>query len=171
MAKKIYDFLGMGFFVLCVFVGAFLVINMVQTYAESRKNTCSMYHDKPFDAWWEEHQSTYAQFNITKESFVRFPFRNGLVNGIGKFESASCDQLNIGDIIVFEDLSYLGKEEKLLAHRFLGTFQKDGFLYYRELGDNLDAYADLSCGLIKGKIVPAKAQENNWAQVQECQKA
>ena len=63
--------------------------------------SCSMYHDRDFDAWWDNKGVWYEDVEILKEDFKNFPFIGGLnkgdivlVSGRGEYE--------IGDIIVFD---------------------------------------------------------------------
>ncbi|MEK6858437.1 MAG: hypothetical protein AABX53_00825 [Nanoarchaeota archaeon] len=77
--------------------------------------SCSMYHEQGFDAWWEQNELWYeTERDISKSDFEQFPFKNGLnkgdiilVSGRGSYEP--------GDIVVFKS-SYTYP----LIHRLVG---------------------------------------------------
>jgi len=63
--------------------------------------SCSMYHEAPFDDWWSRNKALYDGLNITKEEFQSYSFNSGLNKGdiifvIGKKEYQK------GDIIIFQ---------------------------------------------------------------------
>lgn len=62
--------------------------------------SCSMYHDISFDNWWEFNQASYSLFNISKEDFKNYKFKNGFSKGdiILVWGSQSYKK---GDIIIF----------------------------------------------------------------------
>jgi len=75
--------------------------------------SCSMYHESGFDPWWESNSAYYESFEITKDQFLSFPFKNGLNKGdiilvIGKKE------YNKGDIIIFK-----AKATNPIIHRII----------------------------------------------------
>jgi len=86
---------------------------MVSSYKES------------FDSWWDLCGESYSSFNITKEVFSNFPFRNGIkagdiaiVKGLKTYE--------VGDIIV-----YNAGQAAPIIHRIVkindgGTYQTKG---------------------------------------------
>lgn len=62
--------------------------------------SCSMYHALPFDKWWELKESEYSQFNIIKDEFSSFPFKNGLSKGDIIFVWSRANYKK-GDTIIF----------------------------------------------------------------------
>jgi len=60
----------------------------------------SMYHDQPFDAWWQENSQFYLSQNITIEDFQGFPMNNGLSRGDLLFV-VNDDAPQIGDVIIY----------------------------------------------------------------------
>lgn len=62
--------------------------------------SCSMYHEIPFDSWWEKNAVFYEQRNITKSDFESFKFQNGLNKGDIIIVWGKSDY-KIGDTIIF----------------------------------------------------------------------
>lgn len=54
-----------------------------------------------FDIWWSKCESTYREFGITKEQFIKFPFSNGFKKGDIAFLQNS-NKIAVGDIIVYD---------------------------------------------------------------------
>lgn len=63
--------------------------------------SCSLYHDAPFDDWWFRNSAWYESHGITSSDFESFPFKNGLNKGGIIFVWGRSDY-KIGDIIIFE---------------------------------------------------------------------
>lgn len=63
--------------------------------------SCSMYHEQPFEGWWSQNELWYGtEHNVSRADFEGFPFKRGLnkgdivlVSGRGGYE--------LGDIIIF----------------------------------------------------------------------
>lgn len=86
---------------------------MVANYTES------------FDNWWELCKHTYEKFNITKEEFANFPFRDGFKIGDMPVVRGS-DSYEVGDVIVYE-----AGQPAPIIHRIVkinedGTYQTKG---------------------------------------------
>jgi len=62
--------------------------------------SCSMYHDSPFDEWWDKNSAWYESKDIVKTDFEKFPFKNGLNKGDIIFVWGRADY-NLGNIIIF----------------------------------------------------------------------
>ncbi len=93
----------------------------------------SMEHTQSFDAWWAQQESLYAQFNITKSEFARFPMDGGFNKGdIILLVGAGPDKVAKGDVIVF-----WGGKAYPIIHRVVqvGT-GKDGVRFFETKGDN-----------------------------------
>jgi signal peptidase I len=78
-----------------------------------------------FDNWWELCKHTYEKFNITKEDFAKFPFRDGLKIGDMPIVQGS-DTYKVGDIIVYD-----AGQPAPIIHRIVkinedGTYQTKG---------------------------------------------
>ncbi len=95
----------------------------------------SMEHDSNFNGWWESQKELYANFNITKEEFAGFNFKNGFNKGdimilIGK----KPEKLAVGDILVYK----AGKPDPII-HRIVAKKNDNGFYVFQTKGDhNLD---------------------------------
>ncbi len=66
----------------------------------------SMEHDQPFDKWWEANKETYEKYNITKEEFEGFRFRNGFDKGdIMILKGKEPKDIKIGEVVVYQTSS------------------------------------------------------------------
>lgn len=77
------------------------------------------HHPSDFDAWWEGHGIFYEQepWNITREQFAEFPFRNGFNKGdIMVLTGVDPDSMPLGTVIV-----YKSAKPYPIIHRFIGT--------------------------------------------------
>jgi len=63
--------------------------------------SCSMYHDLPFDEWWDRNDVWYENVGINEYRFDRFPFRNGFSKGDIVLVWGRGDY-NVGDVIIFQ---------------------------------------------------------------------
>ncbi len=62
----------------------------------------SMEHNTNFDSWYEKNQAFYFSYNITKEDFSKFSFKDGFNKGdIMIIFGKNPKDIKIGDIIVF----------------------------------------------------------------------
>jgi len=86
----------------------------------------SMEHDGNFDSWWETQKSWYFDKTITKEMFVKYPFRNGFNKGDIMILYKPND-LKAGDVIVFR-----ASRPEPIIHRII--LVGDGF--YQTKGDH-----------------------------------
>ncbi|MDO8563401.1 MAG: hypothetical protein AABW82_05130 [Nanoarchaeota archaeon] len=62
--------------------------------------SCSMYHSSGFESWWNSNGVKYEQFNIDKETFSEFSFKNGINKGDIILVYGYADY-NLGDVIIF----------------------------------------------------------------------
>lgn len=102
----------------------------------------SMEHDYKFDRWWDSNalcngkQCTqgdfYRQFNITKEQFLEFSFKNGFDKGDIMFlKGIEPAKINIGDVIVFKS----GRPDPII-HRVIKIQEINGRYYFQTKGDH-----------------------------------
>ena len=68
--------------------------------------SCSMHHEKNifsnYNSWWTRHENKYQEFEINKEEFEEFNFKNGFSKGDILFIiKAKPEKLKIGDVIIF----------------------------------------------------------------------
>lgn len=76
--------------------------------------SCSMYHESPFNEWWSKNSEWYEDKNIAKTEFESFAFKNGLNKGdiiliIGK------KTYEVGDVIIFN-----APTKHPIIHRIVG---------------------------------------------------
>ena len=86
----------------------------------------SMYHNAPFDAWWQEKGSFYMSYGISKQGFQSFPAPNGLSRGDLLFVIKE-DNVNVGDVVIFNTPS----QPFTIVHRVIrinpdGTLETKG---------------------------------------------
>lgn len=62
--------------------------------------SCSMYHQNDFNSWWGSYSGWYDYMNISKLSFEKFKFQNGLNKGDIIFVTRPVN-IKQGDIIIF----------------------------------------------------------------------
>lgn len=74
--------------------------------------SCSMYHNSNLDNWWVENSQHYQEFEVTKQDFESFPFKNGFSKGDLLISKKISDVPEIGDIIIFRSVY-----TQSLAHR------------------------------------------------------
>ncbi|MEM4271269.1 MAG: signal peptidase I [Candidatus Pacearchaeota archaeon] len=102
----------------------------------------SMEHNGNFDSWWDSpaacikgictQNEHYADFNITKEQFLAFKFKNGFNKGdIIVLKGTTPEKINIGDIIVFRN-----KRPDPIIHRVIKKWQENGTYYFQTKGDH-----------------------------------
>lgn len=125
----IFLFMKFLFFPLLGFLtGTALPLAIVQS--------CSMYHENnffsDFDKWWEKNDIKYNDYNITKEDFEDFPFRNGMNKGDILFIlGTDIDDLEVGDVMIFN----AGESEPII-HRIVQIKEENGDRIFSTLGDN-----------------------------------
>ncbi len=99
--------------------------------------SCSMYHEgnlfSNFDNWWEGHHQKYENFGISKNEFIKFPFKKGFNKGdilfiIGK----KPENIHVGDVIIFSN-KYT---KNPVIHRVIKIENRSGNLFFSTIGDN-----------------------------------
>jgi len=74
----------------------------------------------------------YKELNITKEKFLKFPFKNGFNKGdIMILVGVKPENLKIGDILVFRD-----KQKDPIIHRIVKKWKTNGKWYFQTKGDH-----------------------------------
>jgi signal peptidase I len=113
----------------------------------------SMQHSSNFEEWWAFNEGKYSEFNITKESFSSFPYKDGLYIG-DMIVVAKAEQINIGDVIVYHpaDGCFPGISSKeTIIHRVVST---DPILTKGDNNPSPDLFREKSCVTkIEGKAV------------------
>jgi len=92
----------------------------------------SMEHADDFDGWWENAGSWYANANITKNDFGRFPLNGGFNKGdIMVLRGKKPQEIKTGDIIVF----WSAKKDPII-HRVVNRWKYNDTYYFQTKGDN-----------------------------------
>ena len=98
--------------------------------------SCSMYHKgnlfSNHDSWWERHENKYTDFQLTKEEFKNFNFKNGFSKGDILFiVKAKPEKLEVGEVIIFE-----GGKQNPIIHRIINIKIENGKYIFSTIGDN-----------------------------------
>lgn len=92
----------------------------------------SMEHQNNFDSWWLKQRGYYQNFNISKEEFEKFPFKNGFQKGdVMVLKGTRPEEIALGEIVVFK--SY---REQPVIHRVIRKWFDDGYYFFQTKGDN-----------------------------------
>lgn len=120
----------------------------------------SMEHGRSFDVWWSSRAlcngtsctqaEYYSTYNISKERFLSFPFKDGFNKGdIMLLLGVEPKDIKIGDIIVFNS-----HRKDPIIHRVIKIWRVDGGLRFQTKGDgNLHSIDTL--GLKETAIEPS----------------
>ncbi len=96
----------------------------------------SMEHDKIFDEWWDSQKGWYLSYNITKDQFLNFDFKNGFNKGdIMILYGTNPSRIEIGDVIVFRTY-----RPDPIIHRVVRKWKNNDKYYFQTKGDhNIDS--------------------------------
>lgn len=75
----------------------------------------SMFHGAGFDEWWGSNDAYYIRNNISRETFLSFPFGNGLAQG-DLLVIMKPDKVDIGDVVIYQR----GDARYTIIHRIVG---------------------------------------------------
>ncbi|MBW3015398.1 signal peptidase I [Candidatus Woesearchaeota archaeon] len=125
----------------------------------------SMEHDGSFDDWWDsqaicneerfcKQKDWYAEYNITKETFKEFPFKNGFNKGdIMVLYGTKPKDIKRGDILIFD----INKAVPII-HRVVNEWDEDNRQYFTTKGDhNPDIYPEINEAKINQEQILGKA--------------
>src|SRR3989344_4570197 len=91
----------------------------------------SMEHNgMDFDSWWDIRKDEYEKFNISREEFLEYKFKNGF-NAGDLMVLVGADELEKGDSLVFK-----GDAPGPIIHRIVKVDEIDGKIYVQTMGDN-----------------------------------
>jgi len=98
--------------------------------------SCSMYHNgnllSNYDNWWDRHESKYSKYEIEKQEFKDFIFKNGFNKGDILFViRANPEKLKIGDVIIFN-----ADKKNPVIHRIIEIKDNNGEYSFSTIGDN-----------------------------------
>ena len=120
----------------------------------------SMHHTADFEQWWQGREQLYANYNISKEEFLRFKLSYGFdVGDIIIVKGYRNSKPKIGDIIIFD-----AKQPLPIIHRVVAIHDST----YETLGDKnpaqLSFEKDITQEQIFGKAV-ARIPKIGWAKL------
>ena len=94
--------------------------------------TYTQRHHVDFDEWWETCGYFYDDYNITKNDFLGYPFRNGFNKGdIIVLYGSDPEDMKIGDVTV-----YKSDMPDPIIHRVVKKWQDDDGLHFQTKGDH-----------------------------------
>jgi len=98
--------------------------------------SCSMYHKgnlfSDYNQWWQEHELKYSKYDLEKEGFEDFKFKNGFNKGDILFIiGTDSEKLEIGDVIIFT-----ANQRNPVIHRIIEIENKNGEYIFSTIGDN-----------------------------------
>lgn len=116
----------------------------------------SMEHNpKDFDEWWKMNGLYFKKFNISKEEFEKFQFKDGLFIGDFVFILGEKNEnIKRGDIIVYEAI--VNNKKVNIIHRVVKIKKIGDKICFETLGDNnkgIQAHFEKNICEIKGKLV------------------
>lgn len=92
----------------------------------------SMEHDGSFDNWWDGQENWYSGYDITKEQFLGFEFKNGFNKGdIMILYGKKPEDIKIGEVIVFKS-----KRPDPIIHRVVKKWKNNGEYSFQSKGDH-----------------------------------
>jgi len=112
-----------------------------------------MYHDgnlfSNYDNWWSRHEKKYFYFNISKNEFKDFIFKNGFNKGdIFLVTGANIDKLKVGDVIIF-NVNY----KNPVIHRIIKIKEKNNKRIFETIGDNNNGQLVFEKNIIPNQII------------------
>ena len=85
-----------------------------------------------FDEWWEQNEYLYLKYNISKEDFGSYDFKNGFNKGdIMVLRGIEPSDIDPGDVIVFD-----GFQAAPIIHRTVKTWYGNTRYHFMTKGDN-----------------------------------
>ena len=131
--------------------------------------SCSMYHQgnllSDYDSWWARHENKYLDFQLDKEQFKSFNFKNGFSKGDILFIiKAKPEKIETGDVIIFN-----GGRETPIIHRIINVKTEQEKYIFSTMGDNnngqLSIEKEIKSDQLIGKAVFRIAPGFGWAKL------
>ncbi len=115
--------------------------------------SCSMYHEgnvfSDYDSWWQNHESKYFGFEVTKQNFENFIFKNGFSKGDILFiAKANPDKLVVGDVIIFD-----GERKNPIIHRVIEISEDSEQRTFSTIGDNNDEQLHIELDIRENQLI------------------
>jgi len=109
----------------------------------------SMEHDERFDAWWDTKAGSYNQYDISKEDFSNFQFKNGFNKGdLMILKGKKAENLEVGAIIVFR----AGGSDPII-HRIVTKNSANNTYTFSTHGDNNQNQLPYEKAISGGQII------------------
>jgi hypothetical protein len=98
--------------------------------------SCSMHHEgiifHNYNSWFDNHKIKYEKFDLEKDIFNNFIFKNGFTKGdILLIVGVKPEKLKVGDVIIFN----AGKKNPII-HRLVKITQENNEYVFSTIGDN-----------------------------------
>lgn len=131
--------------------------------------SCSMYHKgnilSNYNNWWQEHESKYSEYEIDKQTFKEFIFKNGFNKGDILFIiKANPEKLKIGDVIIFN-----GNQKNPIIHRIIKIEKQNNEYVFSTIGDNNNGQLSLEKNIkpeqLMGKAIFKLAPYLGWGKL------
>lgn len=115
--------------------------------------SCSMYHEgnlfSDYDAWYERHDAKYDDFEISKQDFETFIFKNGFNKGDILFIiAAKPEKLEIGDVIIFD-----ANRNNPIIHRIIEIKEEGDEFVFSTIGDNNEGQLSTEMRITEDELV------------------
>jgi len=142
----LFLFIKLVFFpILSLLTGTSLPLAIVES--------CSMYHKgnylSNYDGWWQNHKSKYSPYNIEKDEFEDFGFKDGLNKGDILFViGAKPEKLKVGDTIIFA-----ANQQNPIIHRIINIKEKNDEYVFSTIGDNNNAQLNFEKNIEQEQLV------------------
>jgi len=112
-----------------------------------------MYHKgnifSDYNLWWEDHEEKYSDFNIEKQDFESFKFKNGFNKGDILFIiGARPEKLKLGDVVIFN-----GGARNPIIHRVIKIEHENEGYVFSTIGDNNDAQILFEKNIDEGQLM------------------
>lgn len=92
----------------------------------------SMEHDGNLNVWWGSQENWYSGYDITKDQFHSFNFKNGFNKGdIMILYGKKAEDIKVGEVIVFKS-----ERPDPIIHRVVKKWEVDGRFYLQTKGDH-----------------------------------
>jgi signal peptidase I len=102
----------------------------------------SMEHDGSFDEWWDSfaicegtpctQKDFYDSYNITKEEFISFSYKNGFNQGdIMVLKGSDAENIDVGDVLIFNNY-----RPDPIIHRIVRKWEESDEYYFKTKGDH-----------------------------------
>ena len=131
--------------------------------------SCSMYHQgnlfSDYDSWWNRHENKYLDFQLNKEQFKNFNFKNGFSKGDILFIiKAKPEKLETGDVIIFN-----GGKQNPIIHRIIKIDNSEEEKSFSTMGDNNNGQLSVEQKITEeqliGKAIFRIAPSFGWAKL------